>query len=202
MRRLVMVLAVAACGKKPLPADSVDRALPAPAAALPAWNAAAEREGPNPCDGVHFEISSREKDGYTSFRGTLTHEGDGTVTLVLPGDGSEVGWRTPIVTWQVWTPAGAPVTLSHSGRCGNINALRPDEIFTLRPGERHDLGDWFGSPDVPPDTYVVRAIYENDPRREMRRTLERNDEALLARIRATTACRVASNAISVRLRGH
>jgi hypothetical protein len=131
----------------------------------------------------------------------LTHAGEETVTLVLPGDGSEVGWRTPTMTWQVWTPAGAPVSMSHSGRCGNMNALRPEEIFTLRPGERHDLGDWLGSPHLPPDTYVVQAIYENDPKHAMGRALGRNDDTLVTRIRATTACRVASNAISVRVRG-
>jgi hypothetical protein len=60
---------------------------------------------------------------------TITNKGSAPVTLVLPGDGSESGWRTPVVGFSSIKvgkdkpkhPADVP--RYRGGRCGNINAL-------------------------------------------------------------------------------
>ncbi|HEY8078951.1 MAG TPA: hypothetical protein VIF62_32690, partial [Labilithrix sp.] len=113
-----------------------------------------------------------------------------------PGDGSEVGWRTPIVTWDVRTLDGKKVELEQ-GRCGNMNAIHDDEIFALRPGEKRALGDWLGAPPVPPGEYVVRVVYENDPSHDTG-TADIAPETR-AKIRQSTACRIASPSIKVRI---
>src|SRR5215203_52009 len=45
------------------------------------------------------------------------------VTLVKPGDGSEAGWRTPVVKWLLedCKPIGV-------ARCGNVNPHRQEEV--------------------------------------------------------------------------
>src|SRR5262249_30475095 len=58
---------------------------------------------------------------------TITNRGKAPVTLVLPGDGSKWGWRTPLVGFSSIRidkdkpkhPATVP--LYRGGRCGNIN---------------------------------------------------------------------------------
>jgi len=55
---------------------------------------------------------------------TLVNRGKREVTLVEPGDGSDCGWRTPLVEWS-------RRRRDNGGRCGNINALKEEEVFTL-----------------------------------------------------------------------
>src|SRR5919201_6135680 len=73
------------------------------------------------------------------FTATLLNKGKETVTLVTPGDGSDCGWRTPLVGWSVVkVSADNPragkhpdkVPLHRGARCGNVNALKADEVFT------------------------------------------------------------------------
>src|SRR6516162_9153731 len=83
---------------------------------------------------------------------TITNKGSAPVTLVLPGDGSESGWRTPLVGFSsIKTGKDKPqhpatVPLYRGGRCGNVNALRSNEVFTLAPGKSKDLSTWIGLP--------------------------------------------------------
>jgi hypothetical protein len=119
---------------------------------------------------------------------------DATVTLVKPGDGSDCGWRTPIVGWVV--EGVKPRALA---RCGNINALRDDEVFTLKPGKRVRLGDWVGLPDLPgPGKYKVRFRYENKPELKWSGVpLRRHDVTAMARVRASTPAAAYSNTVVV-----
>src|SRR5262249_26833670 len=57
----------------------------------------------------------------------LTNNGTRPLTLVLPGDGSRMARRTPIVEW-LFTPGGK---LSGFEGCGNINELQSGDVFTL-----------------------------------------------------------------------
>jgi len=59
----------------------------------------------------------------------LTNNGTRPLTLVLPGDGSRMARRTPIVEW-LFTPSGK---LSGFEGCGNINELQSGDVFTLDP---------------------------------------------------------------------
>src|SRR5262245_110834 len=66
------------------------------------------------------------------------NKGKKPVTVVLPGDGSDVGWRTPVVRW-------GKEERGTIRRCGNINRLKPEEVIELLPGQRVKL-DWIGHP--------------------------------------------------------
>lgn len=87
----------------------------------------------------------------------LINRGSEEVLLVQPGDGSDRGWRTPIIelSGSYW-PRGA--------RCGNFNAIRPEEVFTLRPGESKHFSGWDGVPPFEwPGRYRLSVRYSNVP---------------------------------------
>lgn len=136
-----------------------------------------------------------------SVRVTITNNGGDAVTLVHPGDGSDVGWRTPHVAWSV---IGAnseaehrPEPAPHSGTrmCGNINSLKPDELFYLAPGETKELKGWaslepFGEPGV----YRVVYLYANRPALEWKGIpLGEHDESTMWFVRRSTQCTLSSN---------
>lgn len=186
---------------------SVAVALRSRAAAAPPSNPVrtlAPANGPSPssvsrCEGVSLTLSAELQNGTTRFRGVLKNGGPRPVTLIQPGDGSEAGWRTPILTWQVKTLSGTPVAPSRGARCGNMNQLDASEVFPLRPGEQVALDRWLGRPFVPDGRYVVRLVYENDPNRLGR------DGSMAAPLvqkafRTSTPCRVQSQELLVDLK--
>jgi hypothetical protein len=115
------------------------------------------------------------------------------VTLVRPGDGSDCGWRTPIIEWLVngqvdgaidlgqvdrkpktnATPTPAPKpdlkpacltgNRRRVARCGNINRLKASDVFDLAPGKQITFEDWLGPPDLPVGTHRVAVRYFNIP---------------------------------------
>lgn len=84
--------------------------------------------------------------------------------VVLPRDGSEVGWREPHVRFsaEVQAEDGAWRTLPMQGleRCGLYDANWLDDVVTLAPGVAQRL-DWMGSiPELPEHGRVrIRAHY-------------------------------------------
>ena len=123
----------------------------------------------------------------------LTNLGGRPLTLVLPGDGSRSGRRTPIIEW-VFKPGGK---VSGFEGCGNINELKPGEVFTLQPGKSYALGPWITPLALPLlETFSGVMVYMNDPSLEFRGILLReHDEAELLRLRTSDRCRVESNEI-------
>jgi hypothetical protein len=141
------------------------------------------------------EVERQHLNTWTAFDIELVNSGDRTVTLVMPGDGSEVAWRTPVLRWSV-SPEPQPTQMA---RCGNINPLRPDEVFTLAPGERRRLREW-----VPPiygvtaGAYTVRLSYTNDPTLKWRGVeLGPHDPEAMQRVRESTPCRAVSNDVEI-----
>ena len=129
----------------------------------------------------------------------LTNNGDETVTLVHPGDGSEVGWRTPILRW--WTNEDGKLTehptKSESDRCGNMKALKWDEIFSLAPGETKVIEDGVWLPPFRKSgTYTVKFVYENRPSMQWG-GVERGTHSPIAmwRVRNSTECTLTSNEV-------
>jgi hypothetical protein len=132
---------------------------------------------------------------------TLTNKGNAPVTLVLPGDGSESGWRTPLVGFSSIKldkdkprhPATVP--LYRGARCGNVNALKSNEVFTLAPGKSQDLTDWIGSPSLPePGSYSVVFYYANDPGLKWQGLpLGKHDPDALKRVEQSHKCLLLSN---------
>ncbi len=95
----------------------------------------------------------------------LTNTGTRSLTLVLPGDGSTSGWRTPTIEWLLEPSWQVPWMV----RCGNINALRRGEVFRLAPGETRELGPWIHLPGLrTPGTAKAVMHYSNVPDLEWR----------------------------------
>ena len=133
--------------------------------------------------------------GYSEYSLTLKNGGDRPVTLVVPGDGSFDGRRTPVLTW-IATADGKAVVVEDDADCGMMNRIEADEVFTLAPDAVRELKSWVSTPSLVPGTYELALRYRNDP------TLTRGTEerAEVARaVAATQACDVTSNAITSKL---
>jgi hypothetical protein len=139
--------------------------------------------------GLRAELVSR--DGANTL--TLVNEGERSTRLVLPGDGSDLGLRTPTLTWRV-TSNGRPVQQHEVGPIGGLSRIEATEIFSLAPGERRSISAWVGAPSVDPGTYEVALHYENDPQRGGEAPASAAVRDLVA---ATDACRVTTNAVTV-----
>jgi hypothetical protein len=147
----------------------------------------------------------------------LRNDGDRPLTLVMPGDGSLEGWRTPVIRW-VFTPddagatphldcmateltagpeLGAEVPVPLPRGCGNINGIRRDEVFTLAPGEERSLGEAILPPFLPGSAACSASLtYANVPTIPWRGVpLRPHDETALALVRESDSCRVRSNEI-------
>jgi hypothetical protein len=139
------------------------------------------------------------------IRATITNKGKAPVTLVLPGDGSESGWRTPLVGFSsIKTDKEKPkhpatVPLYRGGRCGNVNALKSNEVFTLAPGKSKDLSGWLGFPQFPePGTYSVVFYYSNDPELKWRGVpLGQHDPDAMKRVEKSHKCLLISNELNL-----
>ncbi len=137
---------------------------------------------------------------YPRFAVTLRNNSAAPLTLVEPGDGSESGWRTPVVSWSV-LPAKSVVkhpthaTPGHILRCGNMNPLAASEIFTLAPHQSRSLGGWLGVPPLrKPGRYRVKFFYANIPGQPWVDEGQ-NDALLIQRVRRSSQCSLASNEI-------
>lgn len=125
-----------------------------------------------------------------SFTAKLTNSGNRSVTVVLPGDGSVCGWRTPVLTWSP--------SVKNGGRCGNINRLREKEVVTLAPGKSVDL-DWL-DPPAPGlvGKHKMSLTYENKPDlRWMGTPLGVHDPKAMEKVRSSTALKVTSNVVEI-----
>lgn len=131
-------------------------------------------------------------------RGTLP------VTLVHPGDGSEAGWRTPIVTWT-YEPLDDKARVAAARepqdlRCGMMNMLTLDEVFTLKPGAKKRLKDWTNLRLPGDGTWKVTLRYQNEPD-HLWKNSELPDGPAARAVRASTAVDVTSNAVTLTLSG-
>ncbi len=104
-------------------------------------------------------------DEYPTVKLYITNNGKETVTLVHPGDGSEVGWRTPVVQWSIQGPGDETPHFPFDHeliRCGNINTLKWDDVFRLAPGETKEMKTWLPRFKAP-GQYRVQIFYANRP---------------------------------------
>jgi hypothetical protein len=129
----------------------------------------------------------------------LINNGARSLTIVLPGDGSRMGRRTPVIEW-IFTPGGRVIGVEG---CGNINELKRGEVFTLQPGETRDLGTWVAPLALPPQPrFHGVMVYTNDPALSFHGVLlHPHDEGELARLHMSDRCRVESNEIEFVVEG-
>lgn len=144
--------------------------------------------------GVSLELAFDEEEGLLSA--SLVNRRKTPVTLVLPGDGSELGARTPEVRWSIRdAETGEPRPAGWIG-CGNIDPMRADEVVTLAPGERRATTVLRRLPQ--PGRYRVVLHYWNDPSRGL--PSGQVDPAVLARVRSSERLLLASRPIVVNVR--
>jgi hypothetical protein len=155
---------------------------------------------PAPLPSCGLKATVRDHGAASGNRFTLTLKNESTkpLRLVVPGDGSEVGWRTPALTWSASTH-GAPVAPSPSGgRCGMMNRIEPNEIITLAPGASREVREWIPMPPFLAGTYDLRLTYRNDP--AISSKLDRGDSAEVKRlIAASSACEVTTSSVHATL---
>jgi hypothetical protein len=124
----------------------------------------------------------------------LVNDGTEAVTIVLPGDGSESGLRTPIVRWN-------PPFL-YERRCGNIEALKSHEVIILGAGERTRLQKWVDRPTLSgPGKHEVSLELENIPDLKWGGIpLGEHDAAAMRKVRRTPRFKVRSNVVEVEVK--
>ena len=160
---------------------------------------------PTPAGGedARLELRIEHRDS-PSPRGTwhaeLLNHGPDAVTIVLPGDGSHRGARTPVVEWIVEHADGSPAEVRGTAHCGNINPLTDGEIVSLRSGGSAAFDRYgFLPPKLPATgTFHVRLRYTNDPQREWTGIpLGAHAAGAMARVRASTPCTLVSNVVEI-----
>ncbi len=131
---------------------------------------------------------------HARFVANLVNDGPEPITIVLPGDGSESGMRTPIIRWN------PPMRIR--GRCGNINSLKTKEIVTLNAGESVPLKEWsIGSPTLnEPGRISVTLELENIPDLEWGGIpLGQNSVVAMYRVRRTSRFKAVSNVVEIQV---
>jgi hypothetical protein len=123
----------------------------------------------------------------------LVNRGKQEVVLVQPGDGSECGWRTPLIEWSQGDSFGG------ARWCGNINALTAEEVFTLKPGESQRLCSSVGIPLLAgPGRYRVAVRYINTPELSWSGVpLSEHDRAALQAVHRSAKVSAVSNAVEI-----
>lgn len=145
------------------------------------------------------------KDFTRSLEVTLVNRGKDPVTIVVPGDGSSCAWRTPRVGWSILPAASSALhpdetPLCTTPRCGNINALKSDEIRDLAPDASCELGEWIGLGGLrlEPGEYRVRFYYENVPSLEWSgMPLGKHEDGAMDRVQRSTPLRLRSDEFRV-----
>lgn len=152
------------------------------------------------------------------FKAALVNDSkDRTYRLVMPGDGSGVGWRTPIVGWTVTAEAtgqewksgylfqafAPPERAIAGGRCGNVNALEESEIFSLAPGQTAALEGFLNrqANAQKKGKYRIKLKYTNDPHKELKGIpLGEHSQEALQQIKRSDAVELESNEIVVNVK--
>ena len=115
------------------------------------------------------KVISIEK-GVQGVKAVIKNKGTQDLQLVLPGEKSHVRFRTPTINWamipadEFVEPEKNPRNI-YVARCGSINALTPEEVFTLKPQASQELGQWiyFPTDRVKPGKYYAVLYYNNIP---------------------------------------
>jgi hypothetical protein len=135
---------------------------------------------------------------------TIHNVGSIPATFVMPGDGSECRWRTPLIGWSC-IPVGSdqkhpkkPAEIKMA-RCGNINPLKANEVFSVQPGGATKLNEWAYFPyQLPPGKYRVVFYYTNQPEIAWQGLpLGNHDEKEMRRVKKSTPVSLVSNEVVV-----
>ena len=144
---------------------------------------------------LHTDTPTIDSGKNPKLTAQLFNDGTEPITVVLPGDGSLHGWRTPIVRWN------PPIRDSVIRDCGNVNSLKANEVVTLNPGASHHL-DWIYWPDLPnPGVHQISLELENVPDLKWCGIpLGGHDSTTMKRVRRTAPFKAVSKVIEIQVR--
>jgi len=126
-------------------------------------------------------------DQVPSVKAALVNEGEEPIMIVLPGDGSSVGLRTPIVRWS---------HARSSTGCGFMSGPTLDQIVTVQPQGRVPLR-WLHPPRFDePGTYTVTLEVENKPDMNWQSVGEHDPQAM-QKVRQSHRFRALSNPVEL-----
>jgi len=162
---------------------------------------------PPPVCAVRLSIEAKAlripADAWLEVTVTLENTGSTEVVLVEPGDGSESGWRTPVLRWSAlrMERGARAVALKPEPRCGLMNGPQPrSEVFVLAPGRSRRLQMPLFPPRLGrPGLYEVTLSYDNDPSMAFHGTAP--DDPALRPYQKSTACRITSQPLRVEVTG-
>ena len=156
---------------------------------------------------LRIELPAQIKQNKASqLKVRINNVGKTPVTLVMPGDGSDVRWRTPCVGWS-FLPVDSPDQHPQSPkrrigrRCGNINPLNPTEIFVLESGNGQNLKQWIRFPHIiPPGKYRAVFYYSNVPQLKWHGVpLGKHDSSAMQQVKRSTPISLVSNEVIVEI---
>lgn len=135
----------------------------------------------------------------SAWHAELVNRDSRPIDIVMPGDGSSRGLRSPIVAWQRRTDDGSFEEVLAPG-CGNYNALEPDGVVALLPGDSVTIPP-IGLSYLPVPRNTVATVvltYEHDP------DMQWSDGAMnahhgptMSRVRACAPLSLRSNEVQV-----
>jgi len=132
------------------------------------------------------------------WEATLTNHGATRMLVLAPGDGSDYGWRTPRLDWQIEPLDGAEFMLGGRARCGNMNPLQPEELLVIEPGASASFDAFLNPPWVDLEQYHVSVRYTNDPAIVWKGgELGPHHPSAFEAVKRSTACTVQSNRVLV-----
>lgn len=138
------------------------------------------------------------------IQATLTNNRAEPIVLVTPGDGSEVGLRTPITGWSILSaslhgktdhPKIMPPQPSRG--FGEINAPKATEVFVLPPSRSRTIRiSLRAALNLRRGRYAAVCYYINDPSfRITTQILDREDLRATSLIARSTRCSLHSNEV-------
>jgi hypothetical protein len=136
---------------------------------------------------------------------TLRNEGRNPVVLVMPGEGSDVGARTPVIDWEIRDKNGHRLERDGASFCGQRNELNSEAVFQLAPREERRFKSEI------PETflyekghkYLVTFKYENRPGMKWpppSMAWAPDDPDAVQRLANSTPCQLVSNTIELKLK--
>jgi hypothetical protein len=149
-----------------------------------------------PIEPLRLELA-RTGDADRPYSLRLVHQGPEPIVVVMPGDGSPFGWRTPSVKWIVEREDGTRVVPRLFG-CGTLNQVLAEDIRELAPGEDMTFTEWIGTPQFDgPGTYAVSVHMINDPEIGRDSAYPTGPASVMEAMRSSTPFSVTSNRLTV-----
>lgn len=130
----------------------------------------------------------------------LTNNTEESITVMRPGDGSEMGWRPPKINVTVYRSGHKKWEsfdrMRNVGRCGVMNPLTDYDFVTIKPGESMNITGWVWLPIAKElGTYLIEVEFENDP--TMRTRVGAPTPELMERMRKSFKCKIKSNMVKI-----